>query len=82
MRITEYKVVETQTVTDEELERIINRWVREGWLYDGVQFAMRESSKRPSMAFVTFTRPAEVPDEVEPAVTAEEADEGGGETVH
>ena len=27
-----------------------------GWKLDGVQFAMRESSKRPSMAFVFFTR--------------------------
>ena len=28
-----------------------------GWKFDGLQFAMRESSKRPSMAFVFFTRP-------------------------
>ncbi|HKK52911.1 MAG TPA: DUF4177 domain-containing protein, partial [Myxococcota bacterium] len=27
-----------------------------GWEYDTMQFAMRDSSKRPSMAFVTFTR--------------------------
>jgi hypothetical protein len=53
----EYKVVETSTVTDDELERIINDTVALGWNLDGVQFAMRESSKRPSMAFVMFTRP-------------------------
>jgi hypothetical protein len=53
----EYKVVETSTVTDDELERIINDTVSEGWNLDGVQFAMRESSKRPSMAFLLFTRP-------------------------
>jgi hypothetical protein len=58
-RATRYKVVETQTVTDEELERIINEWVGQGWVLDGVQFAMRESSKRPAMAFVTFTRTEE-----------------------
>ena len=52
----EYKVVETSTVTDEELQRIINEFVAQGWAYDGMQFAMRESSKRPSMAFVLFTR--------------------------
>ncbi len=51
-----YKVVEISTVTDQELEDTINRWTAEGWHLDGVQFAMRESSKRPSMAFVTFTR--------------------------
>jgi len=53
----EYKVVETSTVTDETLEKIINQWSSEGWTYDGVQFAMSEASKRPAMAFVLFTRP-------------------------
>ena len=51
-----YKVVETSSVTDEELERILNEWTARGWTLDSVQFAMREASKRPSMAFVTFTR--------------------------
>ena len=54
-----YKVVETSTVTDESLEKIINDHVREGWSFDGIQFAMRESSKRPAMAFVLFTRAAD-----------------------
>ena len=54
--VTHYKVVETQTVTDEDLERIINEWVVQGWIFDGMQFAMRESSKRPAMAFVIFSR--------------------------
>jgi len=52
----EYKVVETSTVTDESLERILNEWTGQGWTLDGVRFAMQESSKRPAMAFVTFTR--------------------------
>jgi hypothetical protein len=51
-----YKVVETGTVTDEEIESILNEWTSQGWRFDGIQFAMRESSKRPSMAFITFTR--------------------------
>lgn len=51
-----YKVVEIGTVTDEELEKALNEWTAEGWDYDTMQFAMREGSKRPSMAFVTFTR--------------------------
>lgn len=50
-----YKVVEVSAVTDEELEKIINTWVRKGWVLDGIHFAMRESSKRPSMAFILFT---------------------------
>lgn len=51
-----YKVVEVSVVTDEALEATLNDWVRKGWVFDGVQFAMRESSKRPAMAFVLFTR--------------------------
>ncbi len=51
-----YKVVEIGTVSDEEIERVLNEWSAQGWTYDGMQFAMRDSSKRPAMAFVTFTR--------------------------
>ena len=51
-----YKVVETSDVSDTELEEILNEWTGRGWTLDTMQFAMRESSKRPSMAFVTFTR--------------------------
>lgn len=51
-----YKVVEIGTVTDEEIEKVLNQWTAEGWEYDTMQFAMRDASKRPSMAFVTFTR--------------------------
>jgi hypothetical protein len=51
-----YKVVETSLVTDEELEKILNEWVSQGWRLEGMQFAMREASKRPAMAFILFTR--------------------------
>ena len=51
-----YKVVEISAVTDEEIEKVLNEWTAEGWTYDTMQFAMRDSSKRPAMAFVTFTR--------------------------
>ena len=46
---TEYKVVEVSTVTDEVIESVLNEWAEKGWHYDGMQFAMRDSSKRPSM---------------------------------
>ncbi len=51
-----YKVVETSSVTDEELETILNDWTAKAWALDSIQFAMRESSKRPSMAFLIFSR--------------------------
>jgi len=51
-----YKVVELSSVTDEEIEATLNEWTAKGWTFDGMQFAMRDSSKRPSMAFITFTR--------------------------
>ena len=56
-----YKVVETSSVTDADLEEILNQWTAQGWLLEGIHFAMREASRRPSMAFLTFTRedPAE-----------------------
>lgn len=54
----EYKVVETSEVSDDSLERILNEATSDGWKLDTMQFAMRESSRRPSMAFVIFTRPA------------------------
>ena len=51
-----YKVVEVTPVTDEELEKAINKWTAEGYHFAGIQFAMRESSPRPSLAFVIMTK--------------------------
>jgi len=56
MSKTVYKVVELTTVTDEELERVINEWVYQDWILDTIQFAMRDASKRPAMAFILFTK--------------------------
>jgi hypothetical protein len=52
-------VVELSLVDEATLERTLNVWVGEGWTLDSVQFAMRESSRRPAMAFVLFTREGE-----------------------
>ena len=51
-----YKVIELATVTEEVIEATLNEWTAKGWRFDGMQFAMRESSRRPAMAFVLFTR--------------------------
>ena len=54
-----YKVVELTSVTDEAIEAVLNEWTSQGWSFDTIHFAMRESSKRPAMAFVSFTRESE-----------------------
>lgn len=51
-----YKVIELGTVTEEAIEEVLNGWSSKGWKFDGMQFAMRESSRRPSMVFLLFTR--------------------------
>jgi hypothetical protein len=51
-----YKVVEVSSVTEDTLEEVLNEWTALGWRFDGMQFAMRESQKRPGMAFVIFIR--------------------------
>jgi len=51
-----YKVVELATVTDDDIEEVLNEWTAEGWNFEGIHFAMKDSSKRPAMAFILFTR--------------------------
>ena len=53
-----YKVVEISTVTDEEIERILNEWAAKGYVFESIQFVTSVSSKRPAMAFVFFTKNA------------------------
>jgi hypothetical protein len=51
----QYKVVELGNVSEDSIEEALNEWTGKGWHLDTVQFAMRESSKRPAMAFLIFT---------------------------
>jgi len=53
-----YKVVEICMVTDEEIERTLNEWVGKGYFFESIQFVVAVSSKRPTMAFLFFTRKA------------------------
>ena len=50
-------MVELTVVTAETIEEALNESVREGWHFESIHFAMWEGSKRPSMAFLIFTRP-------------------------
>jgi len=54
-----YKFVELSVVTDESLETTVNEWVGKGWTFDNIRFVVTEHSKRPAMAFVSFTRDVE-----------------------
>jgi hypothetical protein len=54
----QYKFVELSIVTDETIEEAVNAWVARGWQLDGIRFVTTEASRRPQMAFVSFTREA------------------------
>lgn len=69
--VLQYKVVELSTVDEGSLEYAVNHWIQQGWSLENVQFAMRESSKRPAMAFVFFTRAG--------AAEAQAATQGAGQ---
>lgn len=55
----EYKFVELSVVTDESIEEAVNAWVARGWHLDGIRFVTTEASRRPQMAFISFTREVE-----------------------
>lgn len=59
-----FKVVELSTVTDETIQDALNMWTEKGWQFDQIQFVVRESSRRPSMAFLFFLQPAAEDEEV------------------
>ena len=56
----QYKFVELAIVTDETIEICVNEWVAQGWQLDGIRFVTTEHSKRPAMAFVSFTRGGDI----------------------
>ena len=56
MRPLQYKFVELSIVTDETIEEVVNLWVGKGWAFEGIRFVTTDASRRPQMAFVSFTR--------------------------
>ena len=54
-----YKVVEISKVFDEEIEAELNRWTAEGYRFDSIHFVIQPGNRRPSMAFLFFSRATE-----------------------
>ncbi len=55
----QYKVVETSDVTEESIEALLNEWTAKGWRFDAMHFVVKESARRPTMAFLIFIRTQE-----------------------
>jgi len=51
-----YKVVESLQVDAESVEAELNEWTAKGWDFYSIQFAVKESSRRPTLAFILFTK--------------------------
>lgn len=51
-----YKVVEISEVTEVEIEESLNTWTSKGFQFETIHFVTREGSRRPTMAFLIFTR--------------------------
>jgi hypothetical protein len=51
-----YHVMETTEVTAETIEQLLNRCTEKGWRFEGMHFVVKESARRPSMAFLLFTQ--------------------------
>ncbi len=55
-----YKVAEVAPVTEESLQAALNEVAAEGWSFESLHFVMRDGSHRPSMAYLFFTRGADL----------------------
>jgi len=53
-----YKVVEISRVFDEEIEAELNQWTAEGFRFESIHFVTQPGNRRPSMAFLFFSRAA------------------------
>ncbi len=65
MRRLNYKVIELNIVSEETIEEALNTWTAKGWIFEGMHFVVREGSRRPSMAFLTFVQEVMEPDDEE-----------------
>lgn len=55
----EFAVEELGRVTGEDLAGVVNRRAREGWTLERIDYIKEAGVRRPQMAFVFFSRPAD-----------------------
>ena len=51
-----YRVVELTEVSDQSVEEALNREVRDGYRFESIHFVVQPGNRRPTMAFLFFTR--------------------------
>jgi len=51
-----YHVEELSDVSDKAIEEILNRASGEGFRFESIHFVTQQGNRRPSMAFLFFTR--------------------------
>jgi hypothetical protein len=53
-----WRVVELTDVSDRSVEEALNAAAGSGWRFDSVHFVTQPGNRRPTMAFLFFTRDA------------------------
>jgi hypothetical protein len=51
-----YRVVELSDVSDRTIEEALNRVTAEGFRFESIHFVSQPGTRRPTMAFLFFTR--------------------------
>ena len=51
-----YRVAELADVNDQSIEEVLNREAREGYRFESIHFVVQPGNRRPTMAFLFFTR--------------------------
>ena len=51
-----YRVEELSDVNDRTIEETLNRVTRDGYRFESVHFVTQPGNRRPTMAFLFFTR--------------------------
>ncbi|HEY3489747.1 MAG TPA: hypothetical protein VGK27_06465 [Candidatus Deferrimicrobiaceae bacterium] len=53
-----YRVIELSEVSDRAIEQALNAAMADGYRFESINFVTQHGSRRPTMAFLFFTRAA------------------------